>query len=200
MNAPPDSTDNLSNDPPPTEVTPAADLGLSGPTVRRTAGAVLSALLVVALLACGWLGWRETHGTDPSAASRESSSREAAVRAATDGLVAFHTIDYRHLDELIDRWDDLSAGKLHAMVGQGRKAVTRDLTRSKTVSEGTVDRAALSSFDPDAGEARVVALVTITSRNKGGKASSKVREFLCLVERGSDGWKMAAMQDLGGKS
>lgn len=206
MSTPPDPTDRDFNEEPPEKVTATdgdgadAGLALTRDISRRTVSAALTVLLVVALLTCGWFGWKATEDEQPSASAQTSADRDAATRAATEGLVAFHTIDYRHISETLSSWGDVSTGKLHAMANKGRKAVKRNLTKSRTVSTGKVDRLGVTSFDEEAGEARVVALVSITSQKKGMEKKTSVREFLCLVERGNDGWKMSAMQNLGGAS
>ncbi|WP_156388744.1 MULTISPECIES: hypothetical protein [unclassified Nocardioides] len=173
--------------------------GLSRVDVRRAVGLTLTALLVVGVLASALLAW-QARGEETSPTDGRAAGRDAAVQAATDGLKAFHTIDYRDLDGLIDTWSDVTAGQLHAMVGKGEKAVLRDLKRSRTVSTTEIGRIALSSYDADAGEARAVALVTIQTKKKGTEKTTRVTEFLCFVERGSDGWKLSAMQRLGGQS
>jgi len=200
----PNPADTRDNDRPPPQVTPdPPNLSLSGlPSIaaRRVVGGGLAALLVVGLLTCAWLGWRATDDGVSTDTRQTAQGRDAAVRAATDGLAAFHTIDYRHLDELIRQWSELSTGQLHAMVGTGRKAVLRKVAQSRTVSSADVERAAVTSFDPDAGDARVVAVVSIHTRSKNSRATTRTAEFLCLVKRESDGWKLSAMQSLGGRS
>jgi Mce-associated membrane protein len=167
---------------------------------RRVLGSALVVLLLVAVGVSGWQGWRLANDEPGTTSVAGTAERDAALNAADEALLAFNTIDYQHIDPILDRWSELSSGKLHASVTAGRKAVTREVTRARTVTSARLVRSALTSYDDDAGTATVVAVVDIRSRTRGRAEKSKTTRFTCLVQRSGSSWKLSAMQTMEAQS
>jgi Mce-associated membrane protein len=171
---------------------------------RRVLGGVLVVLLVLAVGMSGWQGWRMASDRNESTSVAGTGDRDAAVKAAGDALLAFNSIDYRRIGPILDDWADLSSGKLHASVTAGRKAVRREVTRSRTVTSARIVRSALTSYDDSAGTASLVAVIAIRTKTAGGSASgwakTKYTRFAGLVQRSGSYWKLSAMQTMEAQS
>ena len=168
--------------------------------VRRLLGSALAVILLLAVGVSGWQGWRLASDEPLAASAAGSAERDAAVNAADEALLAFNTIDHQHIDPILDRWSELSSGKLHASVTAGRKAVKREVTRARTVTSARLVSSGLTSYDEGAGTATVVAVVDIRSKTKGSSERAKTTRFTCLVQRSGSSWKLSAMQTMEAQS
>jgi len=167
---------------------------------RRLVGSALAVLLLLGVGVSGWQGWRLANDEPGTTSVAGTAERDAAINAADEALLAFNTIDYQHIDPILDRWSKLSSGKLHASVTAGRKAVKREVTRARTVTSARLVRSALTSYDEGAGTATVVAVVDIRSKTKGRAEKTKTTRLSCLVQRSGSTWKLSAMQTMEAQS
>lgn len=141
----------------------AADVGQVGPArpsgVRRAWPVALFAL-AVPIAAAGAFSWWRAALDDDLALGR---TRDAVLIAATSHIADLNTLDYRHVDAGLARWQAVTTGTFHDQVGQVSTDERKLLADQKKISTGKVTDAAVLSLDNDT--ATVVAAVEVTVKD-----------------------------------
>lgn len=161
----------------------------SGDPVRDS----LLVLTVLAVFAAGWFGWSwasAAHDTELSVANE----RDAALEAATHGLVTLHTIDHRSVEDDLDEWVAVTAGELHEDLSGGRESQRDRAERNEMVSTARMLRAAVTDIDPYQDSARVIAVLEVDLAGGGEEASSETRRMNASLSDTEDGWKITAVE------
>ncbi|MBB5954831.1 Mce-associated membrane protein [Saccharothrix tamanrassetensis] len=150
---------------------------------------------VLAVLAAGyavWAGvswWNST--TDDSAAfSRE---REEVLRVGQVGIANFTTLDYKKVDEDLNRWLDSSTGELRTEIETGRDSRRKQISDARTVTVSRVLDAAVTDLDTRAGKAHLIAVVETTVTPDGTQPVKKVNRYQTDLTRTDAGWKLSAL-------
>ena len=151
----------------------------------------LLAVLVAALLAAGLLlvpRWQD--------ARAEEAAYDDVLRAATAEVVAFTTLDYRHIDPSIDRVLAGATGDFRTQFASSRDQLVKLSRANHSVSKGRVLRAGVVSMDGDSARVVVVADSTVTNINAPNPQPRHYRLQLDLVRRGG-AWLTSDLQFVG---
>ncbi|MGW7526791.1 hypothetical protein [Streptomyces sp. NPDC054783] len=173
----------------------------SGPprrTGRRGLIAVLGAVLVAALVATAFLGWRYQEGRQAEQARGEAL---AAARKAAPVVLSY---DYRHLDRDFTRARALLAGHFRDEYGRTTKTVVAP-TATKyhgvvkasvaTPSDGGAPAVSVVSAAPD----RAVVLLfvnQVTESTQVPEPRLDLNRVRMTLTRTSDGWKVSGVDAL----
>ncbi|KAA9151562.1 hypothetical protein FPZ12_038830 [Amycolatopsis acidicola] len=153
----------------------------------------LGALAVVAVLVAGWFGW-SWWSTAHDATELRARDRDAVLSAASDALVALNTVDYHNPEPAVDRWISVTTGQLGNSLSGDKKTQLDRATQSKTVAWASVDQAALTALDQNAGTARVIAVLDVhLGTNDAAPKDSRARLNAALT-RTPQGWKVNSVQ------
>jgi Mce-associated membrane protein len=127
-----------------------------GPRVKVTS-VVLALVLLALLVSSGLFGreWRE--------AARQEDREAAVLDAARDQAIAFTTLDYRDVDEDVQRVLDGSTGAFREQYEASLAQLKELSVANQAVSEGTVLEAGLVSLDDRSARVIVVADSQVTN-------------------------------------
>ncbi|ACU40426.1 hypothetical protein [Actinosynnema mirum] len=158
-------------------------------------GRVLPVAVVLVVLSAGyalWAGmtWWSASTGDSVAYARE---RDEVLRVGQVGVVNFTTLDFRKVDEDLDRWLDSSTGDLRREVEEGRQTRREQIEAAKTVTTSRVLDAAVTELDARAGTAALIAVVETTVAPEGGQPVKKINRYRTALTRTDAGWKLAAL-------
>ncbi|WP_433265858.1 hypothetical protein ACQPZF_39170 [Actinosynnema sp. CS-041913] len=153
----------------------------------------ITAVLVV--LAAGyaiWAGvsWLNSTTNDSVEFSRE---REEVLRVGRVGLANFTTLDYKKVDEDLNRWLDSSTGDLRTEIESSRDGRKKQIEDAKTVTVSRVLDAAVTDLDARAGKAHLIAVVETTVTPDSGQSVKKVNRYQTDLTRTDAGWKLSAL-------
>ena len=160
--------------------------------LRRWALPVATVLAVLAAGYAVWTGvsWWSASSSDSVAFSRE---REEVLRVGQVGIANFTTLDYKKVDEDLDRWLESSTGELRAEIEDGRAKRKKQIEDAKTVTVSRVLDAAVTELDSRAGKAHLIAVVETTVTPEGGQSVKKINRYQTDLTRGDAGWKLSAL-------
>ncbi|MBE1463313.1 Mce-associated membrane protein [Kibdelosporangium phytohabitans] len=142
------------------------------------------AAVVVAAGFAGWSGWTWWDAD-------QTAAREAALDSGRRAIATFNTLDYRRIDEGLDRWQRVSTGALTDELRQTGEGSRKQIEQAKTVTEGRVLDAAITEFDPP--RATVIAAVEIVVTPDGGQPVTKRSRMRAELVRTDTGWKVGAL-------
>ncbi len=132
-----------------------------------------------------------------SASSSESvefaRERDEVLRVGQVGIVNFTTLDYKKVDEDLNRWLESSTGGLRSEIESGRDSRKKQIEDAKTVTTSRVLDAAVTELDARAGTAHLIAVVETTVTPEGGQAVKKVNRYQTDLTRTDAGWKLSAL-------
>ncbi|ATE58510.1 hypothetical protein [Actinosynnema sp.] len=156
---------------------------------------MLPVAVVLVVLSAGyalWAGitWWSASTGDSVAYARE---RDEVLRVGQVGVVNFTTLDFRKVDEDLDRWLDSSTGDLRREVEEGRQTRREQIEAAKTVTTSRVLDAAVTELDARAGTAALIAVVETTVAPEGGQPVKKINRYRTALTRTDAGWKLAAL-------
>jgi Mce-associated membrane protein len=173
------------------EDTDAPALSLDASTTRR-AWQGLAAVLALAAIIGGLLVWAPWEGTRDLTReqARHMSARDEAVAAASAGLVALNTIDHGQMERTIDTWLGLTAGALRRDLTRDRARITKRAAKAGSDSSAETLQTAVAAFDPGAGTATILGVVSIRTTSAKGKTTTNVSRFRVLVQRLDSTWKL----------
>lgn len=153
----------------------------------------LSALAVVAVVVAGWFGWGWWSTAHDDVQNR-ALDRDTVLSAATDALIALNTVDYHNPEPAVDRWISVTTGELGSSMSGDKQTQLERATSSKTVAWASLDQAAVTALDPNAGTARVIAVLDVhLSTNDAAPKDSRARLNAALT-RTPQGWKVNSVQ------
>jgi Mce-associated membrane protein len=158
-------------------------------------GWALPVAVVLTVLAAGyavWAGvsWWSASSNDTVAFSRE---REEVLRVGQVGIANFTTLDYKKVDEDLNRWLESSTGELRAEIEDGRDKRKKQIEDAKSVTVSRVLDAAVTELDARAGTAHLIAVVETTVTPEGGQAVKKINRYQTDLSRTDAGWKLSAL-------
>jgi Mce-associated membrane protein len=152
---------------------------------------VFAIVLVVAAAAFAtWAGWSWWRASDTAGAY--AASREEVLRVGEQGIANLTTLDYRKVDEGLDRWLESATGTLRDSLAQGRDDSRKQLEAGKSTTEGKVVDASVTELESDT--AQVIAAVEITVTPEGGSPVVKRNRFEAGLSRTDSGWKLSSLR------
>lgn len=172
-------------------------------TWLRIATMAVAALAVAAVLAAGWFGvawYRAANDTDQI----HATMRNDVLRDARQVAVNLEQIDYRSLDDDLERWEASITGQLLEVFLDGRDRYADQIRQMRAVAEVDVVDAAVTQLNPTAGTAEVLLFVNLTTTqqpegdDKPTTATKRQRIKLELT-RTDNGWKASAAGSVGAR-
>ncbi|SEP87153.1 Mce-associated membrane protein [Lentzea xinjiangensis] len=158
-----------------------------------TVVAAAFAVLMFGYAAYSGVAW---YSAANSAEARFAAERDEALRSGQVGIANFLTLDYRKVDEDLQRWLSSSTGDLRAEIDKDRDSRKKQLVEAKSVTTSKVLDAAVTELDDRAGTASVIAVVESTVTPDGGQQVTKINRFLTELTRTDDGWKLSQLGPL----
>lgn len=125
----------------------------------------------------------------------QARARDVALQAAETGAVNFTTLDYRNIQQGLDRWKQSATGNLLTELSSGLNTFEQQVQQSKVVTTGKVVDGALTSLDLNGGKAEAVVLVDVTVAPSTGQPGTKRLPLdVTLTNTGSSSqpvWKLS---------
>ncbi|GLW94651.1 hypothetical protein [Actinokineospora globicatena] len=150
-------------------------------------------LLVIATLGVAlWFGvaWARAGADDDLALA---GTRDEVSRVASSALVTVSTLDYRKVDEDLNRWEGASTGPLLDEFKTRRASSKGTLEQAKTVTTATVLKIAVTDLREREGKAEVIAAVRVDVTPEGKQATPKYLRLQAALDRTADGWKLSGV-------
>ena len=167
---------------------------LSGP--MRLTALVLVILAVIAAIVCGWLWYSSAHDDNLTF----SRTRDSALQAAETGAVNFTTLDYKNIQQGLDRWKQSATGDLYTQLTSGLNTFEQQVQTAKVTTVGKVVDGAVVSLDAHAGNAEAIVLVDVTvTPSTGAPATKRLPLDVTLTNTGSQDspvWKLSKLQQI----
>lgn len=160
--------------------------------VRRWATPVA---VVLAVLAAGYAVWAGVSwwSSSRSDAVEFAHEREEVLRVGQVGIANFTTLDYKKVDEDLNRWLDSSTGGLRTEIESSRDARKKQIEDARTVTVSRVLDAAVTDLDSRTGKAHLIAVVETTVTPEGAASVKKVNRYQTDLTRTDGGWKLSAL-------
>jgi Mce-associated membrane protein len=156
-----------------------------GPERTSRRGAVVTGLLVVAMLVCvAGAGWTARSVRAERAQDRADT---AALAAGRDAAVAFTSYDYQRLDDDLARVAAMSTGTFKQQFSDALAALTDAIKAAEGVSEGRIVYAGLKSRRGDVAVVLVAANASITN-NSSTETSTRRYRLQITLNRASGSW------------
>lgn len=150
----------------------------------------LAVLAVVAAVWFGWSWWRAAHSTT----ALRASDRDSVLQAASDALVALNTVDYHDPERAVDKWIQVTTGRLGTNLKDDRQVQISRTTSTKTVAEATLEQAAVANLDETAGQARVIAVLALKVSTNAAPVAPQRSRLDAILTRTEQGWKVSSVQ------
>jgi Mce-associated membrane protein len=147
-------------------------------------------VVVAAAVFAGWAGW--TWWSASGDAGAYADTRQDVLRVGEQGIANLTTLDYKKIDEGLDRWLESSTGALRDSLAQGRDDSRKQLAAGKSTTVGKVVDAAVTDLENDS--AQVIAAVEITVTPEGGSPVVKRNRFEAGLNRTDSGWKLSSLR------
>ena len=158
-----------------------------------TVVAVVLAVLTFGYAAYFGVAWySSSHSSD----SHFAATRDEALRSGQVGITNFLTLDYRKVDEDLQRWLSSSTGELRAEIDKDKDSRKKQLVDAKSVTSSKVLDSAITELDDRAGTASMIAVVESTVTPADGKQVTKINRYLTKLTRTEDGWKLSQLGPL----
>ncbi|MCG8915354.1 hypothetical protein L6E12_06070 [Actinokineospora sp. PR83] len=150
------------------------------------------ALAAVALVFAAWFGisWAVAAGDDDLALDR---TRDEVSRVADAAMVTFNTLDYRKVDEGLDRWEAASTGDLYNDVHSKRAASKPTIESAKTSTSAKVLKSAVTQLNDRDGTAQVMAAMLVEVIPDGGQTTPTYQRVQASLLRTDTGWKLTGI-------
>lgn len=160
------------------------------------AGTVLAVAAVAGAVVFGLL-WRSAAS---GGASDVAKMRDDALRAAEQGSINLTTLDYRHVQQGLDRWKASTTGSLHTQLTAPNlvQQFTKQEQQRKAVSTSKVKDGVITELDANAGKASALVIVNVTVTQAGGKPTTKLEPLEWNLTLTKSGWKLSGIP--GGQS
>jgi Mce-associated membrane protein len=153
------------------------------------AGVALVTVAVVAAATFGALWAVAAH--DSSRAF--SQLRDDALRAARQGSINLTTLDYRHVQQGLNRWKDSTTGSLYSQLTSGSTTFAKQAVQAKAISTGTVKDGVITDLDEHAGKASALVYMNVLVSAAGSKPTTKLLPLLWQLTLTGSGWKLSAL-------
>ncbi|MDV6014126.1 hypothetical protein [Haloechinothrix sp. LS1_15] len=149
-----------------------------------------TALAVLAALALGW-AWAAAARDHQLAHAME---RDEVQRAATDGLVALHTIDHAEITEHLDRWQEVTDGELQEDLRDDRESQRDRAEATETVAIAEPRRVVVTDLDRREGTARVIAVLAVEVSVGGDDPATQTRRVNAELSDTGEGWRLIRVE------
>jgi len=151
------------------------------------------ALAAVALVFAAWFGisWAGAANDDDLALDR---TRDEVSRVADAAMATLNTLDYRKVDEGLDRWEAASTGNLYNQIHDGRGTSKSRLEATKTSTTARILKSAVTQLNDRDGTARVMAAMLIELTPEGGQTTPTYQRVQGSLLRTDTGWKLDGIE------
>lgn len=171
-----------------------------GLRVATLAAAVLAAAAVV-LAAWQGVSWMITaNGSEQVTAG----TRDEVLREARTLVVNLESVDYRAVEDGLDRREAAATGPLLAQFQSTRARYADQVRQTQAITTAVVLDAAVTEADTTAGAATVLIFVDLTTtQHRDGKQTGQTQDRQRLelqLARTDDGWKAAQADPVGARS
>ncbi len=153
---------------------------------------VFAVVMFVFAVFTGVIWYSSAHSSESSFAA----TRDDALRSGQVGISNFLTLDYRKVDEDLQRWLNSSTGELRAEIDKDKDSRKKQLVDAKSVTSSKVLDSAITELDDRAGTASMIAVVESTVTPSDGKQVTKINRYLTKLTRTDDGWKLSQLGPL----
>lgn len=153
---------------------------------------VAGGLAVIAAGCAAWSGWA-WYAAAHDDSLKFSHSRDEVLRAAQQGVLNINTLDYRSVEQGLNRWLGSSTGDLNRQITQGRGTFQQQVRQARTVTTAKILGGGVVELDDRAGKATVLVALQITVAPEKGAPSTKPSRMLAQLTRTSAGWKLSAL-------
>ena len=155
------------------------------------AGGVLATVAAVCALVFGLL-WANAANSD---AAKFSSMRDSALRAAEQGSINLTTLDYRNVQQGLDRWRQSTTGDLYSQLTSGNlvSTFTKQAQQAKSVTTGKVLDGVVTDLDEHAGKASALVYMQVTVSAAGSKATQKLVPLQWDLTQVNGVWKLSGI-------
>lgn len=154
--------------------------------------AVFAVVMFVFAVFSGFIWYGSAHSSESSFAA----TRDDALRSGQVGISNFLTLDYKKVDEDLQRWLNSSTGELRAEIDKDKDSRKKQLVDAKSVTTSKVLDSAITELDDRAGTASMIAVVESTVTPADGKQVTKINRYLTKLTRTEDGWKLSQLGPL----
>jgi hypothetical protein len=121
------------------------------------------------------------------------TTRDDSLRIAEEAAPALNTLDYKTLQQGLDRWEALATAPLLDELKSKRAGLASTVEKAKTASTAKVLAAAVSKVSLDASSADVLVLVEVkTTDAKNASTVKQLRQRLTVAQT-AQGWKISAI-------
>jgi Mce-associated membrane protein len=158
-----------------------------------TVVSVVLAVLTFGYAAYSGVAW---YSASHSSESAFAATRDDALRSGQVGITNFLTLDYRKVDEDLQRWLNSSTGELRAEIDKDKDSRKKQLVDAKSVTSSKVLDSAITELDDRAGTASMIAVVESTVTPDNGQQVTKINRYLTKLTRTEDGWKLSQLGPL----
>lgn len=164
----------------------------AGANRSRTPMLVAAALLVACAATAVFYGvsWATTANAE---STRFAVERDAVLQAGRSGIVKFNTLDHRNIGPGLDEWAKTSTGPLHDEVVRGRKNSEAQIREKRMSTKANVLDAAVTTLDPRAGKATMIAVVNLTVTPEGQPPVEKRSRYQAELSRVGEEWKLSGL-------
>ena len=129
-----------------------------------------------------------------------SRTRDSALQAAETGAVNFTTLDYKNIQQGLDRWKQSATGDLYTQLTSGLNTFEQQVQSAKVTTVGKVVDGAVVSLDQHAGNAEAIVLVDVTvTPSTGSPATKRLPLDVTLTNTGNQDnpvWKLSKLQQI----
>ncbi|MDT7785544.1 MAG: Mce-associated rane protein [Pseudonocardiales bacterium] len=154
--------------------------------------AVFAVVMLVFAVFSGFVWYSSAHSSESSFAA----TRDDALRSGQVGISNFLTLDYKKVDEDLQRWLNSSTGELRAEIDKDKDSRKKQLVDAKSVTTSKVLDSAITELDDRAGTASMIAVVESTVTPADGQKVTKINRYLTKLTRTEDGWKLSQLGPL----
>jgi len=153
---------------------------------------VAALLALVAAVCAAWFGW-SWYGADHDGSLKYSQSRDDALQAGEQGVLTMTPLDYRQVDQGLNRWVNSTTGDLQQQISQGRSQFESQVLQAKTITTAKILDGGVVELDDRAGTATVIVAVQITVTPQSGQPATKLSRMQAQLARTGAGWKLSSL-------
>jgi Mce-associated membrane protein len=154
--------------------------------------AVASVLAAAAAFFAAWSGWG-WYSAAQAGTPALAQTRDQVLQEGEQAVQNFSTLDYRHVSQGLNLWEQSSAGPLRAQITAGRAQFEQQVKQAKTITTAKILDAALTALNTRTGTASIIAAVQINVIPPHGARVSKQSRLEGQLTRTSSGWKLTAL-------
>jgi Mce-associated membrane protein len=176
------------------EATEAGTTGAAAKSGRKPlviAGSVLAVVAVACAVVFGVL-WHSAASGDSAGVAK---MRDQALQAAEQGSLNLTTLDYRNVQQGLDRWKASTTGSLHTQLTSKSlvDSFAKQEQQRKAVSTSKVKDGVITELDAQAGKASALVIMDVTVTEAGGKPTEKLEPLEWNLTLTKSGWKLSGI-------